>query len=122
METEGWVVLFSGLVGGAVAFLGVRRGIVATREKQDAFEDGRTVLRGNPAVALGAPPWMKLLVAAVCVYGLVNFIVTSGFPATVRSGEPEWPRVASGTSMMFYGTALLVMWVAAQRRSGESDA
>jgi hypothetical protein len=69
----------------------------------------------------GAPRWLVVLAAVAFAYGMGNFVITAGFPATVGREDPEWARVASGVSLVFYSQALLVMAAALGRREKQSE-
>ena len=63
----------------------------------------------------GAPTWMCLAVLYIGIYVVVNWVLTTGGLSRVTDRDPSFPRVGSAVMMLFYSSAMAMLYAAGAR-------
>ena len=63
----------------------------------------------------GTPTWMYVAVFYIGIYSLVNWVLATGGLGRVDSNSPAFPRAGSGITMLFYATAMAILYSSGAR-------
>jgi len=87
--------------------------VVATLSVKDRIAADR---RNMWKIALeGAPTWLCLAALYIAIYATINFILATGGFGSVTDKDPAFPRAGSGIDMIFYVTAMALLYAAGVR-------